>query len=240
MNDLPAVLSEKIILAKDDKQSLNQLINEYMPFIKKSVSGVFLKNQMRQDFLTAAMLGFIQSVKSYNEDKGLFISYAQIVIRNRLINAAKKEAAIQRPLSSIAAGSQNNERDIQEYEAAERQYNDLVARKEAQMEIGELNRSFAQWGFSWSDLLKCCPKQSRSRSSCHEVVHALIADKKLLTEMLKTGKLPIKRVCALTGKSEKMLEKYRRYISALVLIIEGDYPYIHSFLPQFFDKEEIL
>jgi RNA polymerase sigma factor len=211
-----------------------------MPFIKKSVSGVFLKNQMRQDFLTEAMLGFIQSVKTFREDNGLFISYAQIVIRNKLINAAKKEATIQKPLSSIAAGSQNDEKGIQEYEAAERQYNDLVARKEAQMEIGELNRSFAQWGFNWSDLSKGCPKQSRSRSSCHEVVHALIADKQLLAEMLKTGKLPIKRVSSLTGKTEKMLEKYRRYISALVLIIEGNYPYIHSFLPHFFDKEEIL
>jgi RNA polymerase sigma factor len=239
MNDLPAVLSEKITLAKDDKRSLNQLISEYMPFIKKSVSSVFSKSQMRQDFLTEAMLGFIQSVKTYNEEKGLFISYAQIVIRNRLINAAKKEAAVQKPLFSITASSQNEEA-IQEYEAADRAYNDLAARKEAQMEISELNSTFVQWGFNWSDLLRCCPKQSRSRNSCHDVVHALITDKQLLAEMLRTGKLPIKRVCALTGKSEKMLEKYRRYISALVLILEGDFPYIHSFLPQFFDKEEIL
>jgi RNA polymerase sigma factor len=238
MNNLPAVLSEKINLAKNDKSCLNQLTNEYMPFIKKSVSGVFSRSQMRQDFLTEAMLGFIQSVKTYNEDKGAFISYAQIVIRNRLINAAKKEAAIHKPLFYVAASSQKDEREIQEHEIAERQYYELAARKEAQMEITELNSTFAQWGFTWSDLLKCCPKQRRSRGSCHEVVRALIADKQLLAEMLKTGRLPIKRVCALSGKPEKMLEKYRRYISALVLILEGDYPYIHSFLPQFFRKEE--
>jgi RNA polymerase sigma factor len=240
MNDLPAVLSERINLAKNDKRSLNQLTNEYMPFIKKSISGVFFRSQMRQDFLTEAMLGFIQSVKTYNEDKGSFISYAQVVIRNRLINAAKKEAAIQKPLFSIATNSQKDEKDIQGYESAERQYNELEVRKEAQMEIAELSSTFVLWGFTWPDLLKGCPKQSRSRTSCHEVVHALIADKQLLAEMIKTGKLPIKRVSALTGKSEKMLEKYRRYISALVLILEGDYPYIHSFLPQFFEKEETL
>ncbi|MDR0456460.1 MAG: hypothetical protein LBH20_07245 [Treponema sp.] len=240
-NELSAALPEKITLAKTDKHSLNQLINEYTPFIKKCISGVFFQGQARRDYLTEAMLGFIQSVSTYHEEKGAFVSYAQTVIRNRLINAAKREAAIQLPLFSLAVASHKDKGEVQwEYESAERQYTDLIARKEAQMEIAELNGTFTQWGFSWSDLLKNCPKQSRSRGFCFETVRILLADRPLLAEMLKTGKLPIKRLSVLTGHSEKSLEKYRRYISALVLIVEGDYPYIHSFLPQFFDKEEIL
>ncbi|MDR0442338.1 MAG: hypothetical protein LBH44_02910 [Treponema sp.] len=240
MNEPPVVLSEKISLAKNDKRSLNQLIKEYTPFIKKCISGVFYNGQMRRDHLTEAMLGFIQSVKTFHEDKGAFIPYAQIVIRSRLINAAKKEAAIQKPLFHIIETSQEDKKDTQwEYESAERQYYELMARKEAQMEITELNSTLTQWGFTWSDLVKNCPKQNRSRCSCHEAVQTLLADKPLLAEMLKTGKLPIKRISAISGQSEKSLEKYRRYISAIVLILEGDYPYIHSFLPQFFDKEEL-
>jgi len=178
------------------------------------------------------MLGFIQSVKTYNEDKGAFIPYAQTVIRNRLINAAKKEAAIQK---------QNGEMDIQwEYETAERRYTEFTARKEAQTEIGELNGAFGRWGFTWRDLVKNCPRQSRSRNSCHQIVRVLLAEKPLLDEMLRTNKLPIQRLSALSGYSEKTLEKYRRYISALVIIVEGDYPYVRSFLPQFFDKEGSL
>jgi RNA polymerase sigma factor len=241
MNEVPAVLSEKILLAKTDRRSLNQLINEYTPFIKKCVSGVFFQGQKRRDYLTEAMLGFIQSIKTYHEEKGAFIPYAQIVIRNRLINAAKKETAIQKPLFSINAVFGNDKKDIQwENESAERQYLELAAQKEVQMEIAEIKSIFTKWGFTWSDLLKNCPKQNRSRKSCFKAVHALFENKPLLKEMLKTGKLPIKKISAVTGHSEKTLEKYRRYISAIVLILEGDYPYIHSFLPQFFDKEEIL
>jgi RNA polymerase sigma factor len=240
MNELPASLSEKITLAKTDRHSLNQLIHEYIPFIKKCVSGIFFHGQARQDYLTEAMLGFIQSVKTYHEEKGAFIAYAQTVIRNRLVNAAKKEAAIQKPLLPITA-PQKDEKNIQwEYENAERQYTDLAVHKEAQMEISELKSAFAQWGFTWTDLLKNCPKQNRSRNSCYEIVRALLADRQLHAEMLRTSKLPIQKLSALTGHSKKTLEKYRRYISALVLIIEGDFPYIHSFLPQFFDKEETL
>jgi RNA polymerase sigma factor len=57
--------------------------------------------------------------------------------------------------------------------------------------------------------------------------------------MIQTRKLPIQGLAALSGVSEKTLEKYRRYIAAVIIIIHGDYPYIHSFLPHFFDGEDI-
>ena len=238
------LLAEKITLAKDDKHCLNGLIREYTPFIKKCTSGVFFKGQARRDNLTEAMLGFIQSVKTYDVQKGAFIPYAQLVIRGRLINVAKKEAAVQKPLFSITVPAKTDENKVHdsrwEYENAERQYSDLEARKEAQIEIAEINGEFAQWGFTWPDLLKNCPKQGRSRKSCHDIARRLLEDKPLLKEMLSTGKLPIKRLSAISGHSEKTLEKYRRYISALILIVKGDYPYIRSFLPQFFDKEDTL
>jgi len=234
-------LAQQVQSAMQNKHALNALLQTYTPFIKKCVSDAVLRGQVRQDYLTEAMLGFIQSVKTYNEEKGAFIPYAQIVIRNRLINAAKKEAAVQKPLFSISQTPQNDKKDIQwEYETAERQYTELIARKEAQMEIKELNGAFVHWGFTWRDLVKNCPKQSRSRNTCHQIVRVLLAEKPLLDEMQRTNKLPIQRLSALSGHSEKTLEKYRRYISALVLIIEGDYPYIRSFLPKFFDKEGTL
>jgi len=234
-------LAPQVQAAKWDKHALNALLRDYMPFIKKCVYDVVLQGQARQDYLTEAMLGFIQSVKTYNEERGAFVSYAQIVIRNRLINAAKKEGAIQKPLFSISQTPQNDKKNIQwEYETAERQYMELIARKEAQMEIRELNSAFAHWGFTWRDLVRNCPKQRRSRNTCHQIVRALLAEKLLLDEMQKTNKLPVQRLSVISGHSEKTLEKYRRYISALVLIMEGDYPYVRSFLPQFFDKEGTL
>ena len=221
-----AVLSQKLTLAKADRQDLNGLISEYMPFIKKCTSSVFFRGQARRDNLTEAMLGFIQSVKTYDEQKGAFIPYAQMVIRGRLINAAKKEAAVLKPLFSTAV----KETQSWEYENAEQQHTELEARKDAQAEIAEINGKFAHLGFTWQDLLKNCPKQSRSRKSCHDIARKLLQDKPLLEEMLETGKLPIKRLCALTGYSEKIPEKYRRYILAIILIMKGDYPYIRSFL----------
>ena len=88
-------LINTLTLAKIDKRALNGLLSAYMPFIKKTISGVFFKKERRQDYLTDAMLAFAHSVQTYNNEHGSFIAYTQTVIRNRLIDAARKEIKIQ-------------------------------------------------------------------------------------------------------------------------------------------------
>jgi RNA polymerase sigma factor len=238
MNE-PVSLPEQIALAQNDKQVLNRLINNYIPFIKKCVSAVFFKGQARYDNATEAMLGFIHSVRTYRPEAGAFLPYAQTVIRNRLINAARREAKIQKPLFSVSAAI--DEKDIQwEQESAERHYTDVEERNNLRMEITEINSAFSQWGFDLETLVRRCPKQERSRRTCHDIARKALQDRALIAEMITTRRLPAARLAALAGCSEKTLEKYRRYISAIVLIMEGNYPYMRSFLPQFFDTEGTL
>ncbi|MDR0642511.1 MAG: hypothetical protein LBG07_08635, partial [Treponema sp.] len=91
-------LAARIELAKTDKHALNILLHDYMPFIKKCVSGVFFKGQSKADNLTDAMLAFTHSVQTYNSEHGAFVQYAAVVIRNRLIDRARKESSVQKPL----------------------------------------------------------------------------------------------------------------------------------------------
>ncbi|MDR2535000.1 MAG: sigma-70 family RNA polymerase sigma factor [Treponema sp.] len=239
MNELSQDFTEKIILAKTDKQALNKIIVEYMPFIKKCVSRIFFKKQAREDNLTEAMLGFIHSIQTYQIGLGNFIAYAQTVIRNRLIDAVRREANIQKPLFSISAAVE--EKDILwEYELSQRNYDIAEEQKNLQLEIIDINTEFAQWGFDLKSLVKNCPKQDRSRRVCHRIAQKALEDRELVAEMLGIRRAPVKQLAAAGGCSEKIVDKYRRYIVALIIIAEGNYPYIHSFLPRFFDQEESL
>jgi RNA polymerase sigma factor len=101
---LQGPLAARLELAKADKHALNTLLHDYMPFIKKCVSGVFFKAQSRADNLTDAMLAFTHSVQTYHPENGAFVQYAAVVIRNRLIDNARKERAVQNPLFSLYAG----------------------------------------------------------------------------------------------------------------------------------------
>jgi RNA polymerase sigma factor (sigma-70 family) len=162
MNALPEKLTEKIELAKSDKLVLNQIIIEYLPFIKKCLGGVFFKAEERRDYLTEAMLAFIQSVQTYRPEDGAFIPYAQTVIRNRLINAVNKEMNLKK--SFFAVSKNNDEKEpVWEAEAAQWQYNSLEEQKNLQMEIIEINNEFGQWDFDVALLEKNGPKQERSR-----------------------------------------------------------------------------
>jgi RNA polymerase sigma factor len=101
----------------------------------------------------------------------------------------------------------------------------------------EINAEFAAWGFSCLGLAKTCPKQERSRRSCHIIAKKALEDTTMIDAIKRTRQIPVKKLSALTGITEKTFEKYHQYIAALILIMSGDYPYLHSYLPDFFDTD---
>jgi RNA polymerase sigma factor len=113
---METALVEKLELAKHDKRALDALIVEYTPFIRKSAAFVFFNTQKRQDVLTEAMLAFVHAVQTYNEGKGGFISYAGTVIRNRLIDTARRETKIQKRFFSFPFGASKNDENSVEIE----------------------------------------------------------------------------------------------------------------------------
>jgi RNA polymerase sigma factor len=234
----PPALHEKLALAKTDRLALNRFIGEYMPFIKKCAGGVFFKGEARRENLSEAMLGFIKSVHTYKAEYGAFIPFAQTVIRNRLIDAARREMKIQKPLFSISPAA--NEKDtFWEHDLAQRNYDLLMEQENLRMEITDIDAEFSQWGFACFDLARDCPKQERSRRTCHRIARKVLESETLTAEILRTRKVPVKYLADSTGISEKVIEKYRRYIAAIIVIIAGNYPYMHTFLPCFFDQEEL-
>jgi RNA polymerase sigma factor len=228
-------LTALVQAAKTDKRTLNTLLHDYMPFIKKCVASVFLKGQSKEDNLTDAMLAFAHSVQAYNPEQGAFIQYAATVIRNRLIDSIRKELSAQKRFISLDAWTDEinmaweNTVSLQAYDREEEERN-------MRLEIETVNGEFAQWGFSWETLLRKCPKQERSRRAALRIAKTVLLDAALLDHTLRTRQLPLLRLEAVFPR--KTLEKYRQYIAALVIISQGDYPYLYSFVPHHFDEEE--
>jgi RNA polymerase sigma factor len=235
MNEPAAPLTtEEITRAKTDRRSLNALITRYMPFIKKCAASSVFRGQARRDSLTLAMLAFSRGVQTYRNENGAFIPYAAAVIRSRLIDAARKEQSLQKMFAPLAPAPDETEPQW-ELEAAQRHFDLAEERNNLRLEVSEINAEFAAWGFSCMKLAKNCPKQERSRRSCRIIAKKALEDKAMVDEIKRTRQIPVKKLSALTGITEKTFEKYRRYIAALILIMSGDYPYLHSFLPDFFD-----
>ena len=226
-------LTARVEAAKTDKHALNILLHDYMPFIKKYVSSVFFKRQTKADNLTDAMLAFAHSVQTYNPEHGAFIQYAAAVIRNRLIDNARKETAVQKHQFSLSA--KTSEKDITwEAEISREVYNRAEEERNLRLEIEAVNGEFSEWGFSWATLLKKSPKQERSRQICRRIAEAVRESPALLADTLKSRQLPVSRLAETFPR--KALEKYRQYIAALIILSRGDYPYVYSFVPHSFSR----
>jgi len=223
--------------ARTDRHALNTLLHDYMPFIKKCVSGVFFKGQSKADNITDAMLAFTHSVQTYKSEQGAFFQYAAAVIRNRLIDNARKELSVQKRFFSFSAKINEKENEW-ENDTSLQAYNREEEERNLRFEIEEVNGVFAKWGFSWETLLKKCPKQERSRRIAVQIAETVRQDPSLLTETLETCRLPVSRLAVIFPR--KTLEKYRHYIAALIILSQGDYPYVYSFVPQPFAEEENL
>ena len=211
--------------ARTDKRVLNKMLHDYMPFIKKCLAGVFFKGQSKADNLSDAMLAFVHSVNSYNPEKGAFFQYAAAVIRNRLIDNARKEMLAEKRFLSFSADI-----SMELYDQAEDERN-------LGLEIEAVNEEFAKWGFSWATLLKKCPKQERSRLLALRIARTVLQNPVLLAGTLKNRQLPISQLAE--SFNRKSIEKYRQYIAALIILSQGDYPYVYSFVPQPFNLSDI-
>ena len=220
--------------AKSDKHALNTLLHDYLPFIKKCVTGVFFTGQSKADNLTDAMLAFTHSVRTYVPEKGAFIQYATAVIRSRLIDNARKELRVQKRFLPLSAGTDEN--DMVETGVSLEIYDQAEETRMLRLEVEALNDEFAKWGFSWDTLLKKCPKQERSRQAALRIAKTVLQDPGLLAGTLKTRQLPASFLAEVFPR--KTLEKYRQYIAALIILSQGDYPYVYSFVPQFLAEEE--
>lgn len=233
-----AELPARLALAKTDRHALNTLLRDYTPFIKKCVSAVLFRPQSREDNLTEAMLAFAHSVQTYKDEYGSFVAYARTVIRNRLIDSARSELAVQKHIRYENPTDDESETPDWDSDMAVAAFNRQEEEKNLALEIEAVNAEFAEWGFSWATLQKKCPKQDRSRRVCQEIARAVLSSPSLLSETLERKQLPSSKLTETFPK--KALEKYRLYIIALILIQRGEYPFVYSFVPQQFAIEESL
>lgn len=217
--------------AREDNAALDALIADYQPFIRQEAQKVAVAGLELEDRLSIAALVFMQCVRQYSPERGGFIGYAATCIRNRLLDEGRKgsrQAAVIPLFQDDAAGEVSPAEQAYVMEA----YDRGQERQSLADEMDALSEALGGHGLSLSMLETVCPRQKRSRTQCAQLAHAVAADALLRDAFGRTGRLPQAELAVRFRISPKTIEKHRRYIVALVVILLGDYPGIRSFLPQ--------
>lgn len=206
----------------------DEFINQNKSFIYNCASKICSRklDWANDDELSVALIAFNGACDSYNEERGNFYSYAKVVIRNSLIDyfrTSKKNSYLIFKEEEVALSIDNKEA-VNEFE--KQRENNILAQ-----ELILLSNELMLFKISINDLLKASPSHIDTRNALLKVAYLSSCEEGIAEYIISKKNLPIKQIMLLTGSKRKYLEKWRKYILALILILSNkEYQYIKSFL----------
>ncbi|MBI2873664.1 MAG: hypothetical protein HYY09_01115 [Firmicutes bacterium] len=251
IDDLPP---ENVLLMerarKGDRDAWADFITRYLPFIYSTASRVIGRRvNSCSDEASISMTAFIEAATRFEADRGSrFLAFARRTIRWRLADYYRRERVYQRacPYGLPAEGESPGEDERETRPAAwralaqgawdrwRRESEGLDFREEIQGYRKELAAS----GLSLAVLSQVSPLRRSTRHRAFQAALTLAGDPALLARARK-GRLPINELIERTGVGRKVLERHRRYILAITILLAGNYPSLRSYVEEALRPETV-
>ncbi len=230
-------LAELIDAAQNgDKLAREKVLRDYRPFFLRVASQSCHKYLVlgRDDEASIAMIAFNEAIDSYNSDGGAsFLSFAEIVIKRRMVDYFRRQSRRRDeiPLSTFQTEEQEDG-VIQKIESKEA-FAVLQIQEEAEErreEIFRLDQLLRHYGIRFAELVKISPKHQDARDRALKVARILVAEPHLLAYLTSRKVLPLKELEGKVEVSRKTLERQRKYIITLALVLMGDFYHLQEYL----------
>ena len=230
-------LTELVTAAQHgDALARESILKDYRPFYLRVASSSCRKYLVlgRDDEASIAMIAFNEAIDSFNIVGGAsFLSFAEIVIKRRMVDYFRRQSkrADEIPLSSFE-NEENEDSVIQKIESKEA-HAVLQIQEEAEErreEIFRLDQLLSYYGIRFSELVKISPKHQDARDRALQVAREIINDPELLSYLTSKKSLPLKELEERVAVSRKTLERQRKYIITLALVLVGDFYHLQEYL----------
>jgi RNA polymerase sigma factor len=210
---------------KLDPQAREDFLQESQPFIRHVSSQACHRTLEwgRDEELSEALIAFNEAIGHYEEDRGVpFLAYARLLIKRRLIDYYRKQRLREAlPLDQDEVG-QAVEIYLGVHEFREHQQN-----QERAAEIQEFAKALAQYSLTFNDLVEVSPKHRDTRETLLRVARTLAYESELWSQVEKKGRLPMQALVLKTQVHPKVLERGRKFILAVALLIANQHDYIY-------------
>ena len=208
-------LEQRVIAASDDKKLRGELITEYTNFILSATSKVVKRPvTAADDVFSVGLIAFDEAVVNFKPEKGSFLSFAALVIRNRLTDYLRKEAKHSKSLPFSSFSMDDGEGGELSFDTPDTRHSLTDDALEMRFLIHELEH----YNIKLEDVYKAMPSYSSTRETCMKAAMYIASCDELYRSLRAKKTLPVKRLVAETGINEKIFERYRKYIIAAVLI----------------------
>ena len=231
---MTATINQTALCAATNERRREELIRSQEQTILRTASSVCRRYVSRSDDeWSVALCAFSKAVDVYDETKGDFLPFAQMLIRRDLIDWFRSQKNTLREVAVaphvLEGGGELEEDPSGVYLAVVKQSREADDHS-LRDEIVAANEMLQNYGFRFFDLTECSPQQDKTRYDCAAAIRVMLTDSALFTALTKSRKLPIKALSLASGVSRKTLDRYRKYIIMAVLILDGDYPQLREYL----------
>ncbi|WP_231687859.1 RNA polymerase sigma factor SigI [Bacillus sp. FJAT-27251] len=231
----PKTLEEKVALIQQgDESLLDDLIKSYKPFIAKSVSSVCKRYiSETDDEFSIGLIAFNEAIQKFSAEKGnSLLSFADVLIKRKVIDYIRQQnrnQTVSFGFGSEGADEESQRSKIEDELSIENHWNKTDEERRRD-EIYQFQLLLKEYDLSFQDLVKQSPKHADARRNAMEVARILSENEELTQQLLEKKRLPIKQLENMVSLSRKTIERNRKYIIAISLILIGDYYYLKDYI----------
>lgn len=234
-------IDKKVITAQNNSTYLESFIEDNEAFlinVTSKITGKYITKSSEQ--WSISLSAFCEAVKNYSLEKGSFYSFAELVIKRRLIDYLKSQSKYKNEISVNPYNFEcDSNEDFEDKQISFVQIADIsyTPNNDIKYEIEAITQVLEKYNISFSELADVSPKSQKTRKACGVAIACIIKNPELFSELRNKKTLPIKKIKEISKLPQKILERHRKYIIAGAEIISGDYPYLSDYLK--FIREEL-
>lgn len=224
-------INKRVLEVRGNSEELNKFMEEFKPFIISTAEKTLNRyvDCKNDEEWSIALLAFNEAIGNYEINKGSFLSFSKMVIKARLIDYYRKESKHKNIIYVNKVSDEEEEIDLSEKQAID-EYHKESNNEYRKIEIQQLTEELKKWDITFKDLVKASPKRTATRKIYNTIIKFILNDEKALNYVLNKKTIPISEVEKNTLVPRKKIERSRKYIISVLLIILGDYEYLKEYV----------
>ncbi len=220
-----------------DSEARDQLIRRYTPFILRVLaqkSGRYFRVG-EDDEVSIGLMAFDEAINAFDISKGAnFLTFAETTIKRRLIDHYRRESRFTKviPISALEADADGNQ-DAVTLVTARQSVAEFRAKGEAldkKDEILAYAKVLLDYGITFQELVNISPKHDDARRRAVEAAYLVAESENLRNYLLTKKELPLKLLTDLVDVSRKTLERQRKYIIAVTLVLVFEFTHLKGYV----------
>lgn len=195
----------------------DDLIQDYMPFIIKTISAVthrYVSIENDETF-SIGLNAFYEASCKYDEAKGEFLPYAQLVIKSRLLTYLKNQHKAYLSESLDDTSATHIQALVANLTTTPTEDASVLAD-----EIHILNHLLADFKFDLSALTLEAPKHEKTRTQAIHISEKVSQDPPLVSWLYLKKRLPITQIALKYQVTQKVLKGSKKFIITVIIILD--------------------